>query len=562
MTMSDPTTWEELAQKTESLRPFITPTDVSVYDTIYPSKAHPKIAIIASLMNELYTIFIKMHYLPPSSVSFAPHTSTPISLRHAALFGLEKQVVDLLQLLPNHDKTRPTWNFGSDAGEFVHGGEFDEDIRGEGKEEAWWRKCVDPLYHLDVGREGQSAVGWSLVCEDLDEESGEMEEEEEKEKGWLMIDEPEEDDLEDQDWQVDEEETSDTSSLDSEDDTNEEQAFEDEIIQEEELVLLQQDTFLAEAALEEQKVADARAEEESQARRRVYREDLRNERLLLYIRPWHVTLNSIGNHGTVLFLNTHNFTISETGFGNICDFRHNAIPYLRNIVTNFKDLTWMPGGLCSPVDGERYAAYKQLYLDTGWPETFDGDKFDKLREKYENKIHQRYRDQAPLRELCGHIAEMQSRELSKLHYHHAIQKLSLLPSTAETSERKHLEQTIDRCGREFLPSYFEPVGEDVLKGLTTKLDDMLNKGCTEQQVKYMRTAIAETKLEMQATSFEERDWSFYELRRKEALAVDVETRVMFDWHGAWRGSKIDPDVVLTPEMIQEMARERFERYKK
>lgn len=516
--MDEPTTYEKLVQRTDCLRPFVVPTEISTYDAILPASPHPKIATIASLMNELYTLFIDMGYLPPTSVSFAPHTSCPISLKHAALFGLEKQVVDLLQLLPYYDGTGPNWNFGSDQGEFLNGGEFDDDLRGEGKEVFWWRKFGDPMYYSDVGWKGTKVIGWNLDCKEADEEGGEMEEEEDEEgkgKGWLTIDEPEDDDPEDADWNgdmTDDGQTSDNGEMTDDEEMTDDGGMTDasfsdeEPIQPEELLALQHDTLLANAALEQQEAADAKAAEEEHAKREAIMEDPRDERRLLYMRPWHVTLNSIGNHGTVLFLNIHNFTISQTCFGNICDFRHNAIPYLRNMINNFKTLNWIPGGLYPPDhDNERYAAYQKLYLEAGWSDAFDGEKFDRSRRNYEAEKRQRYIAQNPLRELSEHVSNMRSRELSKIHYHHALEKLASLLSTAGADERKNLEQGVDRFGREFLPNYFEPVAKDVLERHKTRLNDMFNNGHTEKTAKYQIQFIQETEFVMQATSFEERD---------------------------------------------------------
>lgn len=573
--MNESTTYEALVQRTDCLRPFVAPADISTYDAILPLSSHPKIATIASLMNELYTLFIEMGYLPPTSVSFAPHTSCPISLKHAALFGLEKQVVDLLQLLPYHDGTEPNWNFGSDQGEFLYGGEFDSDIRGEGKEVFWWRKCADPCWYLDVGWMGAQAIGWNLRCKDVDEEGGEMqeeEEEEEKQTSWLVIDEPEDDDLEDPDWDgdttddrqkyddgeatagresSDDEEMASSSSYDSD----------EELIEAAELLALQQDTLLANAALEKQKVAEAKAVEEEQAYQKAIMEDPRDERLLLYMRPWHVTLNSIGNHGTVLFLNTHSFTISQTCFGNVCDFKHNAIPYLRNMINNFKTLKWVPGGLYSPDhDKERYTAYQNLYLEAGWPETFDREQFEKSRKDYEAQSLQRRIAQDPLRDLLEHVSTMRSRELNKLRYHNALEQLASLSPDADPDERKNLEQAIARFGRKFLPAHFEPVNPDVLEGYKNTLNDMLKTGPAGSRVKSLRETIAEMELEMQATSFEERDWLVYGLRRKQALTVDAKTGAGFEWKCTWRGSPIDLVAVkLTPEIIKEMAKEKYEK---
>ncbi|THZ19937.1 hypothetical protein D6C91_04941, partial [Aureobasidium pullulans] len=458
--MNDPTTYEQLTEKIKLLHPFIQPKDVSIYnDQVYPADPHPKIATIASLMNELYTLFINMQYIPASSVSFAPHTTNPISLRHAALFGLEKQVVDLLQMLPYHDGSQPDWNFGSDNGEFLFGGEFDDDLRGEeeGIEAVWWRKCVDPLFYLDVDWKGKRAVGWNLRCENVDDEGEEMEEEGEKQEqkeGWLMMynhqddDDGEED--EDEDWD---------DNMTAEDESSFEDSDEDDI-ESEELLALHQETIEAEAAEQKEAALQAQSEEAERAKRHMLDNDPRDERLLLYLRPWHVTLNKLGNHGTVLFLNTHTFTISQTDqeAGTICNFKHNAIPYLQNVINKFKTLDWIPGGLYSPIHGDEYAAYKNLYTTSGWPNAFDPSKFHALRKQFEKDQRQRYHDQEPLRKFCEHVSTMQSRELSKLHHASAVQKLSTLPqSPTHMEEKEELQRIKAQCGKEFLPEHYKPI---------------------------------------------------------------------------------------------------------
>lgn len=561
--MNDPTTYEQLTEKIKLLHPFIQPKDVSIYnDQVYPADPHPKIATIASLMNELYTLFINMQYIPASSVSFAPHTTNPISLRHAALFGLEKQVVDLLQMLPYHDGSQPDWNFGSDNGEFLFGGEFDDDLRGEeeGIEAVWWRKCVDPLFYLDVDWKGKRAVGWDLRCEDVDDEGEEMgeeceEEEEEEKEGWLMTYNHEDDNEEDKDEDWDDDMT--------DEDESSSEVSEDDAIESEELLALHQETIEAEAAEQKEAALQAQAEEAERLKRHTLDNDPRDERLLLYLRPWHVTLNKLGNHGTILFLNTHTFTISQTDqeFGNLCDFKHNAIPYLQNVINKFKTLDWIPGGLYSPIHGDEYAAYKNLYTTSGWPNAFDPSKFHALRKQFEKDQRQRYHDQEPLRKFCEHVGTMQSRELSKLHYNNAVQKLSTLPqSPTHMEEKEELQRTKAQCGKEFLPEYYKPISIDILTSYLKSLQQQREEGRSEDEIKGLKTLIAETKQGMTAASFEDRDWIIYDMRRKQALEVEEEVKEGFKWTSAWRGVSVDLDVVLTQEGLEKMARERFRKY--
>ncbi|THW09104.1 hypothetical protein D6D24_08661, partial [Aureobasidium pullulans] len=484
--MNAPTTYEQLTEKIKLLHPFVEPKDVSIYnDPIYPTNPHPKIATIASMMNELYTLFIDMQYIPASSISFAPHTTNPISLHHAALFGLEKQVVDLLQMLPYHDGSQPDWNFGSDNGEFLFGGEFDDDLRGEeeGIEAVWWRKCVDPLFYLDVDWKGKRAVGWNLRCEDVDDEGEEMgeeceEEEEEEKEGWLMTYNHEDDNEEDKDEDWDDDMT--------DEDESSSEVSEDDAIESEELLALHQETIEAEAAEQKEAALQAQVEEAERAKRHTLDNDPRDERLLLYLRPWHVTLNKLGNHGTVLFLNTHTFTISQTDqeAGTICDFKHNAIPYLQNVINKFKTLDWIPGGLYSPIHGDEYAAYKNLYTTSGWPDAFNPSKFHVLRKQFEKSQDQRYHDQEPLRKFCEHVGTMQSRELSKLHYNNAVQKLSTLPqSPTHIKEKEEFQRIKEQCGKEFLPEYYKPISIDILTSYLKPVQQQREEGRSEDEIK-------------------------------------------------------------------------------
>ncbi|THV95187.1 hypothetical protein D6D25_09261, partial [Aureobasidium pullulans] len=349
-----------------------------------------------------------------------------------------------------------------------------------------------------------------------------MEEEgkkQEQKEGWLMMynhqddDDGEED--EDEDWD---------DNMTAEDESSFEDSDEDDI-ESEELLALHQETIEAEAAEQKEAALQAQLEEAERAKRHMLDNDPRDERLLLYLRPWHVTLNKLGNHGTVLFLNTHTFTISQTDqeAGTICNFTHNAIPYLRNVINKFKTLDWIPGGLYSPNHGVEYAAYKNLYLSSGWPNAFNPDKFHALRKQFEKDQRQRYHDQEPLRKFCEHVSTMQSRELSKLHHASAIQKLSTLPqSPTHMEEREELQRIKAQCGKEFLPEHYKPISVDILTSYVKSLQQQREEGRSEDEIKGLKTLIAETKEGMTAASFEDRDWIIYDMRRKQALEVEEE----------------------------------------
>ncbi|KAF4547461.1 E3 ubiquitin-protein ligase listerin-like protein [Elsinoe fawcettii] len=122
------------------------------YDEIYPSNPSPKVKEVADKLIELFNLFIDMGYIKAEDVDFAPHKHLRISTEELAQLGWAKDVVDLWQMMPyftNRHGGRGSveWNFGSDAGEFLHWGEFMDDLRGENVD--WWRQAIDPFYALE-----------------------------------------------------------------------------------------------------------------------------------------------------------------------------------------------------------------------------------------------------------------------------------------------------------------------------------------------------------------------------------------------------------------------------
>lgn len=147
------------------------PVEPSAYDEVYPEAPDPRIREIAELMTEWYQLFIDMRYIKAENVVFPPHEHLRIDVSKPAAFGFTKDVVDLYQMLPYHIAATE-WNFGSDNGEFLMGGEFLADLRGPDAD--WWQSTVDPFYGIDdlSPRYGSSIPAADAVARDWDDESG------------------------------------------------------------------------------------------------------------------------------------------------------------------------------------------------------------------------------------------------------------------------------------------------------------------------------------------------------------------------------------------------------
>lgn len=275
-----------------------TPVDPSTYSPIYPANPHPSIQEIASLITELFELFIEMRYLPASSVAFPPHKHLPLDLTQPARYGVSKDVVDLWQMIPYRiEHSDANWNFGSDAGEFLMGGEFLDDLRGSwNMNDTWFQTIVNPCYGLEYLDPDTDHGGW-------DHERGP------------------------------------------------------------------------------------------------------------YMRPWYATLSNVGNHGSVMVLNTKTWdmwlvdqlsvastdpvfqerpgehTLKNHQCTNVFDFRQYpsrpAVHFLQDIIERLRTLEWIPGGLYEPEpedwDDKRYRNYRLLYEECGWPDSFNPLLFDKLR---------------------------------------------------------------------------------------------------------------------------------------------------------------------------------------
>jgi hypothetical protein len=137
-----------------------------------------------------------------------------------------------------------------------------------------------------------------------------------------------------------------------------------------------------------------------------------------YMKPWYIPLNQLGNHGVVLILNLKNNHLwvidQESGDAdpalldiptremqnkNSLDMYPSrpARDVLRDFIKKFKDLEWIPGGLS---DGSHeYEHYKRLYLEHGWPNTFDATAFNISRMAWEEAEEERYSAEHPFREV-------------------------------------------------------------------------------------------------------------------------------------------------------------------
>ncbi|KAI0475387.1 hypothetical protein GGR56DRAFT_695075 [Xylariaceae sp. FL0804] len=321
------------------------------YSAVYPSDPSPLVRETAGLVTELFELLIDMRYLAAGSVAFPPHRHLPVDPRGPARFGVAKDVVDLWQMLPYLAESpdvddgdgdgdwdgkgrgrEPNWNFGSDAGEFLRGGEFLDDLRGE-RDVDWWQVFVDPFYALGLG-----------------EDEARAEAEAEAEGG----------------------------AADGE----------------------------AGAAADDSSTRDERRGWDGEDGP--------------YMRPWYATLSSCGNHGSIMVLDTKNdrmWLIDQLGGSTDPAFwdapplpparNRNALEqypsrpageFLRDVIARFRSLEgeksiliaqivqWIPGSLYGPNDGlyggddhRPYEAFRQLYLDCGWPDAFDPLEFDRRR---------------------------------------------------------------------------------------------------------------------------------------------------------------------------------------
>lgn len=104
------------------------PVDVSTYDAIYPSNPKSNAKEIDQVFSELIQLFVDMRYLIAEQVAYPPHKEHPINLKYPARYGRTKDIVDMYQMIP-YVVGQPNCNHGSEADEFIMGGEFLDDLR-------------------------------------------------------------------------------------------------------------------------------------------------------------------------------------------------------------------------------------------------------------------------------------------------------------------------------------------------------------------------------------------------------------------------------------------------
>ncbi|KAI1333736.1 hypothetical protein F5Y15DRAFT_410133 [Xylariaceae sp. FL0016] len=316
--------------------------DPAIYSDVYPENPSPQIKEIADLMIEWYQLFIDMRYIKASNVVFAPHRHLRIDIKKAAELGISKDVVDLYQMMPYHLE-EPIWNFGSDHGEFLLGGEFMPDMRGPDID--WWHNYIDPFYLIGHLQGPQNA-------------------EEARTRDWNHEDGP-------------------------------------------------------------------------------------------YIRPWYAPLMDVGNHGCVMILDTKTSQMwliasdggscdpvrgwsshRTEGMSNGNDLNQYpsrpANEFIRDMISRFRSLEWIPGGLYSSAY-ERYDDFKELYRECGWPNNFNPVLFDKKQSEGGTKFDwwetssrpsKKEKSYAPLDHLYGHpMAWARERVQQQIHYVDATYKL-------------------------------------------------------------------------------------------------------------------------------------------
>ena len=80
---------------------------------------------VATLMGELYEMFVKMRYLDASQIEYPPHTgSKAINMDLVAKYGLSEDVVQLIQQLPYVTDRKDFNHLGEDSVFFPSGGVF------------------------------------------------------------------------------------------------------------------------------------------------------------------------------------------------------------------------------------------------------------------------------------------------------------------------------------------------------------------------------------------------------------------------------------------------------
>ncbi|KAI0804275.1 hypothetical protein GGR55DRAFT_659292 [Xylaria sp. FL0064] len=171
-----------------------------------------------------------------------------------------------------------------------------------------------------------------------------------------------------------------------------------------------------------------------------------------YMRPWYATLTNCGNHGSVMTLDTKTYRmwfIAQDSGGssdpalqgqsrddyvklpNRNDMEQYpsrpAAEFLRDMISRFRNLEWIPGGLYRDevgLDHNYYKEYKQLYRECGWPDKFNPILFDTKRIEGGKRFSyhaatpepsERERSYAALNHLYGIMAAARERVQQQIH---------------------------------------------------------------------------------------------------------------------------------------------------
>ncbi|KAI0481911.1 hypothetical protein F4859DRAFT_476383 [Xylaria cf. heliscus] len=171
-----------------------------------------------------------------------------------------------------------------------------------------------------------------------------------------------------------------------------------------------------------------------------------------YMRPWYVTLTDCGNHGSIMVLDTktyHMWFIEQLGGSSDPALRDQsrddypklpnrndlarypsrpAVEFLRDMISRFRSLEWIAGGLYghdqTDSDNGYYKEYKQLYKECGWPDKFNPLLFDTKRREGGKRFSyhasrpepsDRERSYAALNHLYGVMAVARERVQMQIH---------------------------------------------------------------------------------------------------------------------------------------------------
>ncbi|KAI0427706.1 hypothetical protein F5Y09DRAFT_315450 [Xylaria sp. FL1042] len=178
-----------------------------------------------------------------------------------------------------------------------------------------------------------------------------------------------------------------------------------------------------------------------------------------YMRPWYVTLTDCGNHGSVMLLDTKTYHMWFVGQGtgssdpacrgqrrdnydklpNRNDIAGHpsrpAVEFLRDMISRFRNLEWIPGGLYEDqidLKHNYYKEYKELYKECGWPNNFNPILFDSKRREggkcfgyheARSEPSERERSYGALNHLYGVMAAARERVQQQIHLVDATYRL-------------------------------------------------------------------------------------------------------------------------------------------